>query len=68
MQDAATTNEALEKLRSAFQDSGLTRKIGLIRKFTSVRLLDCSCVEACVDELMSTRHKLASVGFEVDDS
>lgn len=46
----------------------MTRKIDLLRKITSVRLLDCSSVETYVDELMSTSHKLASVGFKMNDS
>lgn len=68
VQDAANAKEAWKKLEAAFQDSGLTRKIGLLRKFTSVRLVNCSSVESYVDELMTTSHKLATIGFKVDDS
>lgn len=66
--DAKSAKEAWDKLHNAFQDNGLTRKIGLLRKLTSIRLEDCRSVEAYVDELMSSAHKLASIGFQVDDS
>lgn len=46
----------------------MTRKIGLLRKLTSILSNDCGSVESCVDELMSAAHKLAGIGFKVDDS
>lgn len=42
VQDWANAKEAWKKLETAFQGSGLTRKIGLLRKFTSVRLVNCA--------------------------
>ena len=46
----------------------MTRKIGLLRKLTSIRLINCASVEDYVNELMTTSHKLSTIGFEVDDS
>lgn len=65
VQDA---KEAWEKMQNAFQDYGLIRKIGLLRKLTSMSLDDSGSVESYVDELMSTAHKLARIGFKVDNS
>lgn len=68
VQDAKDAKEAWDKLRNAFQDNGLTRRIGLLRKLTSIRLDECGSVESYVDELMSTAHKLVGIGFRVDDT
>ncbi|KXJ73820.1 hypothetical protein RP20_CCG014906 [Aedes albopictus] len=45
----------------------MTRRIGLLRKLTSIRLGDYSTVEAYVNEMMCTSHKLSEAGFKVDD-
>lgn len=66
--DAATAAKAWEKLENAFQDSGSTRRIGLLRQFTSVKLANCASVEAYVDQVMTASQRLAAIGFKVDDS
>lgn len=68
VQDAKTAQEAWKDLKNAFQDSGMTRRMGLLRKLTSIRLAECKSVEEYVNEIMSTSHKLAEVGFKVDDT
>ena len=65
--DEEDPKEVWKKLAASFQDKGLPRKFGLLRKLTSIRLEDCSSVEEYVNELMTTSHKLASIGFKVDD-
>lgn len=35
--EAKTAHEAWKNLKSAFQDSGMTRRMGLLRKLTSIR-------------------------------
>lgn len=67
VQEAKTAKQAWKSLQTAFQDNGMTRKIGLLRKLTNIRLSDCSSVEQYVNDLMSTSHKLTEVGFKVDD-
>lgn len=62
--DALTAWTALKR---AFEDSGLTRKIGLLRQLTSVMLSDCDSVETYVDKLISTAQLLLNAGFEVGD-
>lgn len=53
-------------LKSAFQDSEMTRLIGLLRKLTSIWIADCKSLEKYVNGIMSTIQKLAEVGFNVD--
>lgn len=56
-QDAADAAEAWKQLPEVVQDSGLTRKRGIQRKFTSIRLVNGSSVEDYANELMS-RYQL----------
>lgn len=66
--DAKSAEEAWDKLRNAFQDNGFTRKIGLLKQLTSIRLDNCRNVEAYADKLRSSAYKLSTIGFQVNDS
>lgn len=66
VQNAATAKEAWDSLQAAFQDSGHIREFGLLRQLTRVKLVDCGTVEDYVNQLISTRHKLAKIGFQVN--
>lgn len=68
VQSAETAKAAWTNLKNAFQDDGMTRRIGLLRKLTSIRLSECNSVEEYVSQMMSTSHKLSEVGFKVDDT
>ncbi|KYN19330.1 hypothetical protein ALC57_08358 [Trachymyrmex cornetzi] len=67
IQDTKTPKEAWDKLRDTFEDSGLTRKEGLLRTLTSTRFIDCSSIEEYVNKITSTTHKLKELNFEVKD-
>ncbi|EZA58140.1 hypothetical protein X777_01868 [Ooceraea biroi] len=67
LQDTATPKEAWDKLRSVFEDTGLTRKVGLFKKLTSVKLADCTTVEEYVNQIVTTAHKLRELQFDVKD-
>ncbi|EZA47378.1 hypothetical protein X777_16272 [Ooceraea biroi] len=58
LQDTATPKEAWDKLKSVFEDTGLTRKVGLFKKLTSVKLANCTTVEEYVNQIVTTAHKL----------
>lgn len=66
-EDTATPREAWEKLKSVFEDGGLTRKVGLLRTLTSTKLADCRSVEEYVDRITNTAHKLKEADLEVKD-
>lgn len=42
---AATAQEAWTNLQQAFEDTGLTRKVGLLQKITTTKLKTCGSVE-----------------------
>lgn len=66
IQDADTPQEAWNRLKNAFEDKGLTRKVGLLRTLTS-RLVDCTSIEEYVNRITTTAHSLKELDFEVKD-
>ncbi|XP_046472611.1 uncharacterized protein [Neodiprion pinetum] len=67
IQNATTAKEVWDKLKAAFEDSGLTRRVELLRTLVTCRLENCETVEEYVNQVVSTAHKLTGIGFEVSD-
>ncbi|GBP67662.1 Probable RNA-directed DNA polymerase from transposon BS [Eumeta japonica] len=67
IQDATTSKQIWENLSKAFQDSGLLRKVGLLRDLINTNLETSTSVEDYVNKIMSSAHKLRNIGFSVDD-
>ncbi|XP_045778973.1 uncharacterized protein LOC123876704 [Maniola jurtina] len=67
VQEARTAREVWLNLQRAFDDSGLSRKVGLLKDLITTSLDSCSNVEEYVNKVMSTAHKLRNIGFAVDD-
>lgn len=67
VQEAKTSNEVWQNLRNAFEDSGLTRKVGLLRDLVNTTLESCSGIEEYVNKIVTTAHKLRNIGFAVND-
>ncbi|KAK9731497.1 protein of unknown function (DUF4219) [Popillia japonica] len=53
-----TAKEVWEKLRETFQDYGLCRKVGLMRKLILTKLNDCSSMEEYVSTVVGTSQML----------
>ncbi|KMQ91985.1 gag-pol polyprotein [Lasius niger] len=67
LQGTTTAKEAWDALRKAFDDSGLTRRVGLLRKLVTTQLDKCRSIEEYVTQIITTAHQLNSVGLEVKD-
>ena len=67
VQNAQTARQAWDSLKAAFQENAIYRESGLLRDLTGVKLVECESVEAYVNLLMSTKHKLSEIGFDVND-
>ena len=67
IQSATNAKEVWEKLKASFEDSGLTRKVSLLRTMATTRLEKCSSVDDYVNEIVTTAHKLSGLGFPVSD-
>jgi hypothetical protein len=63
---ASTAQEAWKNLQAAFEDSGLTRKVGLLRKIITTKLETSGSMDKYVSDIMSTAHQLTSIGFEIN--
>lgn len=62
-----TAKGVWEKLQSAFEDSGLLRRVGVLRSLLSTKLEDCSSMEEFVHQVISTAHKLSGAGMKLND-
>lgn len=67
IQEAKTAKEVWSNLRKSFDDSGLTRKVGLLRELITTDLEGCGSVETYVNKVITCAHKLRNIGFIVDD-
>lgn len=67
IENAQTAREVWVNLQNVFEDSGLSRKVGLLRDLINTTLDNCSNVEEYVNKIMSTAYKLRNIGFKVDD-
>lgn len=67
IKEAPTPKEVWDKLASTFYDSGLTRRVGLLRELTTARLDNCSSISEYVNKIIGTAHKLNSIKMKVDD-
>ncbi|KAG6442871.1 hypothetical protein O3G_MSEX002584 [Manduca sexta] len=67
VQDASTAKLVWDKLSKAFEDSGLLRKVGLLRDLINTNLNSSTNVEDYINKIMSAAHKLRAIGFSVDD-
>lgn len=56
-----------ETLHSLYEDTGLTRKIGLLRSLIQCRLDECSSMQDFIDKIKSTSNKLVGIGFDISD-
>lgn len=67
IQEARTSEQVWNNLRKAFDDSGLTRKVGLLRELITTDLESCGSVENYINKVITCAHKLRNIGFQVDD-
>lgn len=67
IQEAKTAKEVWDNLSKAFDDNGLTRRVGLLRELITTTLEGCQNIEEYVNTIMSTAHKLRNIGFIVND-
>lgn len=62
-----TVKEVWNRLKALFDDSGFTRRIGLLRQLISIRLEESESMTAYVTQMVDTAQKLKGTGFEITD-
>lgn len=64
---AATTYDLWNKLKNLFDDTGYTRKIGLLRKLINIRLENCDSMTQYVTQIVKISQRLQGAGFKITD-
>lgn len=67
IENATTAKQAWDNLKAAFEDSGLTRKVGLLRQLVTTRLDGCNSIDEYVNTIITTANKLNGIGFAVGE-
>lgn len=67
VQDCVSAKDVWTKLCNTFEDSGLCRRVSLLRTLITTRLEDCGSMEEYVNLIMSTAQKLNGIKFVVQD-
>lgn len=64
---ATTAKSAWENLEKSFEDSGLSRKVELLKQLVKLSLADCESVEDYVSRMVTTSLKVEKAGLKIDD-
>lgn len=67
LESAKSAREVWINLQNVFEDSGLSRKVGLLKDLINTSLDSCASIEEYVNKIMCTAHKLRNINFKVDD-
>ncbi|OUC42038.1 hypothetical protein D917_10491 [Trichinella nativa] len=64
---AMTAKQAWEKLRCAYEDIGLVRRIGLYSSLFKTRFEECGSMTAYIDRITGIADQLESIGIPLDN-
>lgn len=67
VQNCDTAYAVWMKLKSLFEDTGLARKIGLLKTLINVKLEDCESMQNYVDQIKTCSNKLTDIGFDISE-
>lgn len=67
IQSATTAKEVWDNLTKAFDDSGLSRRVGLLRQLISTRVDNCNSMEEYVIRIVTTAHKLKNAKMDINN-
>ncbi|XP_062538063.1 uncharacterized protein LOC134206375 [Armigeres subalbatus] len=67
VREAGTATEVWSKLEQAFEDTGLTRRVGLLHKLIKTELSSCESMADYVNQIVMTAHQLDGIGFAISD-
>lgn len=67
IQSQTTAKGVWDRLAEAFEDTGLSRRVGLLRALVTTRLEQCEGMEDYVNRIISIAHKLHQANMLIDD-
>lgn len=65
--DTETAKQAWDSLQNAFEDSGLCRKVELLKQLVQLTLSKCASVEDYINRMTMTSSKVNKTGLKLDD-
>lgn len=65
--NTTTAKSAWENLEKSFEDSGLSRKVELLKQLVKLTLADCESIEDYVSRMTSMLIKVIKAGLKIDD-
>lgn len=65
--DTSTAHEAWESLETAFEDSGLCRKVELLKQLVQITLDESNSVEDYINNITMTSLRVKRTGLNLDD-
>lgn len=65
--DTSTAHSAWKSLQTAFEDSGLCRKVELLKDLVQINLDECDSVESYVNKITMTSLKVTRTGLKLDE-
>ncbi|XP_048525813.1 uncharacterized protein LOC125505644 [Dendroctonus ponderosae] len=67
VKEGKTCKEVGEKIKSLYEDTGFTSKIGLLRSLISLRLDNCQSMDNYANQVIESAQRLRRTGFKMDD-
>lgn len=67
IQEENTANGVWDKLKNAFDDTGVQKRIGLLRISVSTKLENCESMEDYVIKIIANAHKFRGAGMDIND-
>lgn len=64
---AEKSKEAWDAIIKSFDDSGLTRKVDLLKQLVQLKLSDCESTQDYVNQMVMTSLKVKNAGLNIDD-
>lgn len=67
MTETTTAKGAWTALEKAFQDSGVCRRVHLLKQLVQIQLDECDSTQDYVNQIMTTSQKVKKSGLKLDD-
>ena len=67
VRDSTSAKEAWQNLAKAFEDSGLSGRLTLLRKLCSLKRENFDSMEAYITEVLGTSQRLSAIKYPLDD-
>lgn len=65
--ETKSAKEAWKALETAFEDSGLCRKVALLKQLVQLKSSDCTSMEEYINQVTMTSLKVKKTGLNLDD-